>query len=125
MNPEPIMPTRMGLPCASLALSALSTMITTSPSSRCENGHLALEPIGPGVEQRRSLVLVRHDGHRQRPTECQPRVVVAERPLVRRAVELTNLVAGLGLVGQHLVAMGEPLRDIQRAVVVLAQLHLH
>src|SRR4051812_4687301 len=110
MKPAPIMPTRIGFPCASRALSALSMMITCS-SAASSDGHLALEPVRPGLQQRRHLVLVRNHRHRQGPREAQPRVVVAQRPLVGRAVELPHLVAGLGLVLQHLVAVGEAFGD--------------
>ena len=41
--------------------------------------------------------------------EAEPRVVVAQAALGRRRVELADLVARLGVVLEHLVAVGEPL----------------
>src|SRR5664279_2696046 len=95
MKPAPIMPTRIGLPCASRALSALSTMIMVVPpcSGRfSRDGHLTVETLAPGLQQWRLLILLRAHRHRQRPAQAQPRVVVAQRPLVGGAVELADLV---------------------------------
>ena len=39
-------------------------------------------------------------------------------------VELPDLVAGLGVVLEHLVAVGEALRHVERAMVVRGQLDL-
>src|SRR5689334_7649341 len=116
MKPAPIMPTGMGLPCFSLALSALSTMIMLcSPSS--PQRHFLLQAIAPGLEQRRHPVLLRDHRERQGPLEPQRRIVPAQGALVGRAVELADLVAGLGLVLERLVAVGEALGHVEGSVV--------
>src|SRR5215213_711758 len=124
MKPAPIMPTRMGLPAASRALRALSTMIMASPRDLDAEGHLLAQPLLPGLQEGSVPVLLRDHGDRQGPLEPKARVVVAQRPLVRWAVELADLVARLRPVGQDLVAMGEALGDEQRAMVVLGELDL-
>ena len=58
---------------------------------------------------------------RQRPLQAQPRIVVHQPAFGAGRVELAHLVAGFGLVPQHLVAVREALRHVERAVVVLGQ----
>src|SRR5919198_1678622 len=96
MKPAPIMPTRMGLPAASRAFRALSTMIMTSPRNLHGERHLLAQPLLPRLEQRGVPVLLRDHRDRERPLQPRARVVVPQRALVRRAVELAHLVAGLG-----------------------------
>ena len=57
----------------------------------------------------------RDRGHRQRPAEPEPRVVVGKTPFGARRVDLAQLVAGDGIGAQRLVAMRETLGNIQRA----------
>ena len=59
---------------------------------------------------------------RQRPLEPEPRVVEAQAALRLRRVELADLVARLGAVLEHLVAVREPLRHVERAMIVGGQL---
>ena len=124
MKPAPTMPTRIGLPCASRAFSALSTMIiAVLPSrrrSQCAFRALIRRfELGLDlVEQLPACVLRRHLADRQRPLEPEPRVVVAQAALDFGRVELADLVARLGVVLEHLVAVGEALRHVERAVVV-------
>src|SRR4029079_15449269 len=58
-----------------------------------------------------------------RPLEAQTRVVEAQPALELRCVELADLVARLGLVDENLVAVREPLRHVERASVLLAELN--
>ena len=73
-------------------------------------------------QQLPDCVLLRNHRHRQRPLQSQPRIVVHQPAFGAGRVELADLVARLGLVPQHLVAVREALRHVERAVVVLAQL---
>src|SRR3954467_5130867 len=120
MNPAPIIPTRTGLPCSSRALRALSTMIIASslapPALQLWLDLLELLP---------RRVLGRDFPQRQRPRQPQARVGVVQPAFRARRVELAHLVAGLGAVLEHLVAVREPLRHVERAVVVGGQLHRH
>src|SRR5262245_43059572 len=99
MKPAPILPMRSGFCCASLALSALSMMIIVgapagnpglasrrTQAAGLRQGHPPSEPILPGVEQRRRPILVGDHADRQRPAQPEPRIVVAQRPLVGRTV---------------------------------------
>src|SRR5262245_52619740 len=105
MKPAPIMPTRMGSPAASRAFRALSTMIMFSPRDLDAAGHLLAQPVLPRVQQGSVPVLLRDHRDRQGPLQPEARVVVAQGPLVRWAVELAHLVARLRPVGQDLVAV--------------------
>jgi hypothetical protein len=53
----------------------------------------------------------------------QLRVVVAQATLSARRVELTDLIAGLGTVGEVLISVSEPFWHIKPAVIVLVQLY--
>src|SRR3954466_5643011 len=118
MKPAPIMPTRMGLPSSSRALRALSTMIIRSSAQRHPAFHFAFD-LREVLPRR---VLRRHHADRQRPAEPQARVDRREAALLAGRVELAHLVAGLGAVLERLVAVREPLRHVQRAVVVRREL---
>src|SRR4051794_31211875 len=139
MNPAPIMPTRMALPCASWAASARSTMIMFPPVlmlrpagcarrgqspllRRYLDRHLSLQLALDLVEALPGLVLVGDPGHRQRPGEPEPRIVPGEPPLRSGRVELAYLVARLGAVFERLVAVAETLGNVERAVDVGGQL---
>src|SRR6267378_1900359 len=118
MKPAPIKPTRIGFPCSSLALNALSTMIMVG--SRAHPAlHLALDflEVLPGG------VLGRDDGDRQWPLQAQARIERREPSLGAGRVELAHLVARLRRVLERLVPVREALGDIERAVVVGAQIH--
>src|SRR5207253_10931804 len=118
MNPAPIMPTRIGLPCSSLAFRAVSTMIMIASHS-----HPALH-LGPDLLQGLpGRVLGRDDRDRQRPLQTQARIERGEPSLGPRRVELADLVARLGPVLQRLVPVGESLGHVQRPVIVGVQLH--
>src|SRR5256885_17252305 len=86
MNPAPIMPTRMALPCASWAASARSTMIMFPPAAVLDR-HPSLELALDLVEPLPGLVLVGDLGDGQRPGETEPRIVPGEGPLGARRVE--------------------------------------
>src|SRR5262245_21298559 len=103
MKPAPIMPTRIGFPCSSRALSARSTMIMTASaragcSLRSPAAHSALHLRLDLVEPLPALVFGRNFRHRERPLEAEPRVVVEETALTLWSVELSHLVASLGVV---------------------------
>src|SRR3954466_15937397 len=90
MNPAPIMPTRIGFPCSSLAMRALSTMIMIASRS-----HPALH-LGPHFLQMfPGGVLRRDDADRQRPRKSQARIERRESAFRLRRVELSDLVARL------------------------------
>src|SRR5258705_10473496 len=76
MKPAPIKPTRIGFPCSSLALNALSTMIMVGSRAHPEL-HLALDflEVLPG------RVLGRGDGDGKGPLQSQARVERTEAPL--------------------------------------------
>src|SRR5258708_3068726 len=74
------------------------------------------------VERLPGAVFGRNLADAQRPLETEAAIVVHQASLGVRRVELSGLVAGLGAVLEHLVAMSEPLRHVQRPVVVGAQL---
>src|SRR5437899_1778723 len=117
MKPAPIMPTRIGLPCSSRALRALSTMIMTSffPAS---NGHPSLQ-LGLDVCQELPVVVLRRDlGDGERPLQAEQGVVIPEPALRLRRVEFAHLVARLRPVLEDLVPVREPLGHIQTTVVV-------
>ena len=79
--------------------------------------------LGFDVRQRLPLaILVGHHRNRQRPLEAQARVVVRQTAFRTRRVELADLVGGLGVVFERLVAVGESLGNVDAAVVVGAQL---
>src|SRR5260370_34692716 len=102
MNPAPIMPTRIGLPCSSMAFKARSTMIMTA--SRFHPApHLGLDQL----EVCPRGILRGDDGDRQRPLQPQARVERREPALAAGGVEFAHLVAGLRRVLQGLVAVRE------------------
>src|SRR6267143_353453 len=118
MKPAPIKPTRIGFPCSSLALNALSTMIMVG--SRAHPAlHLALDflEVLPGG------VLGRDDGDRQWPLQAQARIERREPSLGAGRVELADLVARLRRVLERLIPVREALGHIERAMVVGAQFH--
>src|SRR5882672_1098352 len=136
MKPAPTMPTRIGLPSRSRAFSALSTIITV-PSQPCPccptqvgavpsatrlDAHFTLQFRLDLIQGQPAAVLGRHLADRKRPAQPEPAIVVQEAAFGRRRVELADLVAGLGLVGEHLVAMRKPLGHVERAVVVGGEL---
>src|SRR3954469_3238471 len=127
MKPAPMKPTRIGLPSASLALSALSTMIIAASAHLCQlrpglvEGHTAANLRLGLLEQRPRAILRRHVGRRQRPRDAEPRIVEAQPALGRRRVELADFVGGLGVVLENLVAVSEPLGHVEPAPVVRGQ----
>src|SRR4051812_41277297 len=139
MKPAPTMPTRIALPCASWAASARSTMIMfplleLRPAGHARRGqspllrryeldrHPALQLGLDLIEPRPGLVLVGDLADRQRPREAKPRIVPGETALGSRRVELAHLIAGLRPVFERLVPVPETLGDVERAMVVGAQL---
>src|SRR5262245_36405200 len=126
MNPAPTMPTWIGRPSASRACNVLSTMIIASlPLVRALSGaHPLLQHRLDLVEQGPCRILRRQLGHRQRPRQPEAGVVVAQPALGLGFVELTDLVAGLGRVLEHLVAVRKPLGHVEGAVVVGGELDL-
>src|SRR5688572_22617736 len=97
MNPAPIIPTRIGRPCASRARSALSMMIIavalgSHAHRRRGQAHARADSRLRLVEQRPGAVLVRDVADRQRPRDAQPRIRTAHAAFRRRGVELTYLV---------------------------------
>src|SRR5882724_9490278 len=117
MKPAPIMPTRIGMPRSSRAWRALSTMIMTFclPGS---HGHPSFEILFHVGEERPPVVLDRDLRHGQRPCQLEPRIVVQESTFRARRIEFAHLVAGLRLILEDLVAVGEPFRHVQTAVIV-------
>src|SRR5712692_9627805 len=110
MNPAPIMPTRIGLPCSSLAFKARSTMIMAA-SRFHPASHLGLDKL----EVCPSGVLGGDDGDRHRPLQTQARVERREPALAAGRVEFAHLVAGLRRVLERLIAVREALRHVERA----------
>src|SRR6185312_3653968 len=143
MKPAPIRATRMGRPSFSRAFSALSTRIMLKflqhylrsylpVFARTHSGRfllpLAHAPFDLGslfVQQLPDCILLRNHRYRQRPLQSQLGIVVHQPAFGARSVELPDLVAGLSLVPQHLVAVREAFRHIERAVVVFAQFDGH
>src|ERR1700682_3148105 len=90
MNPAPIMPTRIGLPCSSLAFNAVSTMIIV-PSRHHFALHFGLD-LGERLPRR---VLGRDDCNLQRPDELEPGVEGRQAALRAGGGDLASLVPGL------------------------------
>src|SRR5436190_23357023 len=61
------------------------------------------------------------NGHR--PGQAETMIAVAKASFSAGCVELTDLIAGIGVVSKGLIAVREPFRHVQRAVVVLGELH--
>src|SRR6266513_2314488 len=59
----------------------------------------------------------------QRPGQAETRIAVAKASFSAGCVELTDLIAGIGVVSKGLIAVREPFRHVQRAIVVLGELH--
>src|SRR5215468_4283641 len=111
MKPAPTIPTRMGLPCSWRALSALSTMIMAFPPARPSNRHPQLQLRLDLVERLPGAVLRGDLPDGQRPRKSEAAIVERQPALGVRRVELSDVVARLGAVLQHLVSMGKSLRD--------------
>jgi hypothetical protein len=92
----------------------LSTRIIASPYTFAVSVSLGLD----GGEQRPPRVLGRHFADRKGPGQPEPRVVVHQAAFDAGRVELAHLVARLGVVLEHLVAVRKPLRNVERPVVV-------
>src|SRR2546425_4336616 len=123
MKPAPMLATRIGRPSASLAFSALSTMIMKSILLHSDGKTHTLLHFGfLSVQQRIYLILVGDHAHRQRPLESQAGIVVQQTAFEARSVELAHLIAGFGLVLEGLISMREAFRHIQGAIIVLVQL---
>src|SRR5262249_13251131 len=123
MKPAPTIPTRIGLPCSWRALSALSTMIMAfPPAARRSNRHLPLQFRLDLVERLPGAILRGDLPDGQRPGKSEATVVERQPAFGVRRVELSDVVAGLGAVFEHLVSVRETLRDVERAVVFGAQL---
>jgi len=75
------------------------------------------------VERLPGAVLVRDDAHRERPLEGEAGIIEEQPAFHARCVELADLITGVRPVAQHLIAVGEALRDVERAVVVLVELY--
>src|SRR2546426_433769 len=117
MNPAPIMPTRIGLPCSSLAFRALSTRIMiASRSHPLPHLSLDLRQVLPGG------VLRRDDGDRQRPLQPQARIEWRKPAFAAGRVGFAHLVARLGRVFQGLIPVREAFGHVQGPVPVGAQL---
>src|SRR5438094_2348400 len=117
MNPAPIIPTRIGLPCSSLAFRALSTRIMMSSRSHpLPQLALDLRQGFPGG------VLGRDDGDREWPLQAQARIERGKPAFAAGRIGLAHLVARLGRVLEGLVAVREALGHVEGPVAVGAQL---
>src|SRR5262245_20723673 len=122
MKPAPRMPTRIGLPCSARAPNAVST-INMPLSCEAERGDALLDRRFRSLEAVVVPVLLRDERDRQRPRKSEARIGVVQTALGARGVELSDLIAHVGLVAQRLVAVREPLRHVQPGEVVLGELH--
>src|SRR5262249_37492671 len=68
-------------------------------------------------------VLVGYNGHWQRPGETQARFIVHEPAFNIWSIERADLIAGVGFVGQRFIAVRKALGKIERALIILIQLH--
>src|SRR3990172_5456588 len=118
MNPAPIIPTRMNFPCLSRSRRALSTIIMLS-----SHPHLLLQHPLDLIEKLPIRVLLRNLHHRQRPPKPETGVIVMEAALRTRRVEFADLVAGLRSFRENLVSVREPLRHVERPVIVGIKFH--
>src|SRR6185437_10576785 len=119
MNPAPSIPTRIGRPSASRALSALSMMIMASLLSG--RRHAASNFGLHFIEELPLSVLGREGGHRQRPAQPQSGVIVLEAPFHGWRIELADVISGLGAIAEALVAVRKAFWNVERAVVVLVE----
>ena len=122
MKPAPTMPTRIGRPCC---LAGLQCVV--------DDDHRVLLPLVCGPRQ---ALILRLSSARSRRAAATPRPSATSPPTgsghsspsrgssyssppsTLGRVELADLVAGLGVVLEHLVAVREALRHVERAVVV-------
>src|SRR5437773_11672187 len=116
MKPAPSRPTRTGRSCAARSLKAVSTRIIFSSRGRLAGvrrqtwrRHPLFQPGLDLGERSPGAILVGNHGDRQRPLQAEARVVIAQPALEAWRVELADLVARVGLVAQHLIAVREPL----------------
>src|SRR5690348_14308043 len=117
MKPAPMLATRIGRPTASRAFSAVSTMIMVW-LHRHRQAHSRLDVRFLCRQERPGLVLLRDHADRQRPLQPQFGIAVEQTALGAGGVELAHLVAGLGLVDEHLVTVGKALGHVESPVIV-------
>src|SRR5262245_154614 len=95
MNPAPINPTRIGLPCSSRARSAVSTRILLFLSTDAHPGFEVFFDLRQGSP---STVFVGNDGDGQGPLQVQARIVERQAAFGPWRIELANVIGRFRVV---------------------------
>jgi hypothetical protein len=80
------------------------------------------QQFGRHPERRREPVMLRPDGHRQRPRDGQLGVVVCDRHVLGGIVRAVDAIRHIGWVGQGLESVGTAGRHVERDLLAVTQL---